>query len=581
MKKILITALSIFTLGGVLKAQSIANGVNDWYAERYLGAKATFEKLQAANPSDIQATYWLGQTYIEMGDLAAAKSVYEKGLASSAGAPLLEAGMGQVELQENKINEARQRFEKAVTAASGKKGGDPEVLNAVGRAIANTYTDKEKKGDINFAVTKLDEAANSKTKDNILLADIYLNLGNAYRLAKPGENGGIAFTTYQKSYEANPNFAPAYYRLAKLFNTQHNVELYEKYLNDAIAKDPRFAPAYYDLSYLKMGKLDLSGAENYAKLFAQNSDPDPQNEYLQYSLLWAQKKYDEAIAGAKSIISRLGDKTKPRVYKLIANSYVSKGDSISAKPFIDDYFAKVKPDDPEYVAKDWLLKAYIYSVIPGQEEVVLTSIMEGAKMDTVVENKVQILKDAIAFFNSKRLYDKEAMVWEALLQIKPNPILNDYFAANLANYRTKTYEGFVKGYNYSKIISEKWPEQSFGWEWMMNNAINIDTVKKDSILVPAALALMEFAKKDTVKYIKQMYNAASQLAVYHNEKDENEKAIEYLKMMKASTKDPAAQEKIQQNIDLLLKPRQPAQRPAAPRSSSTSPAAKKAEAGTN
>jgi predicted Zn-dependent protease len=121
MKRILITALSIFSLGGVLQAQTLASGINDWYAERYKSAKATFERLQAANPNDIQATYWLGQTYIEMEDLAGAKNVYTKGLASSSNAPLLEVGMGQVELNENKINESRQRFEKAITMTNGKK----------------------------------------------------------------------------------------------------------------------------------------------------------------------------------------------------------------------------------------------------------------------------------------------------------------------------------------------------------------------------------------------------------------------------------------------------------------------------
>src|SRR3954471_18695499 len=97
MKKVFFTALSIFLLT-VAKAQTIATGVNDLYAERFQSAKSTFQKLQAANPNDIQAIYWLGQTYIEMEDLPNARAVYEKGLASSSNAPLLHAGMGQVEL---------------------------------------------------------------------------------------------------------------------------------------------------------------------------------------------------------------------------------------------------------------------------------------------------------------------------------------------------------------------------------------------------------------------------------------------------------------------------------------------------
>jgi hypothetical protein len=32
------------------------------------------------------------------------------------------------------------------------KGDDPVILNAISRAIVNTYKDKEKKGDINYAL---------------------------------------------------------------------------------------------------------------------------------------------------------------------------------------------------------------------------------------------------------------------------------------------------------------------------------------------------------------------------------------------------------------------------------------------
>src|SRR5687767_3029467 len=252
MKKFFMAGLGSFLLTvGVINAQNVAGSINDIYAERFQTAKANLEKLVAANPNDIQATYWLGQTYIGSGDIAGAKAVYDKGLASSANAPLLLVGLGEVELNQGKINEARQHFETAITMTGSKKGNDPEILNAVGKAITNTYTDKEKKGDINFAVQKLTEASTSNTKDNVLKADIFVNLGNALLDAKPGENGGQAFTNYQNAIQANPASAVPNYRMAMLFKTQKNWELFEKYLNDAIAKDPRFAPAYYELAYFK------------------------------------------------------------------------------------------------------------------------------------------------------------------------------------------------------------------------------------------------------------------------------------------------------------------------------------------
>src|SRR6188474_1251255 len=172
-----------------IHAQSIQDGVRDLYAERFKTAKGIFEKLVAANPNNIDAVYWLGQTHIEMDDIAGAKAVYDKALMASANAPLLLVGRGQVDLIENKVSEARQRFEAAITMTRGKKGDDPVILNAVGRAITDTYNDKEKKGDINYAIEKL-EAATLRDQKN---PEIFLNLGNAYRKARPGEGGGKAF----------------------------------------------------------------------------------------------------------------------------------------------------------------------------------------------------------------------------------------------------------------------------------------------------------------------------------------------------------------------------------------------------
>ena len=81
--------------------------------------------------------------------------------------------MGHVELHENKLSEARQRFETAITMTRGKKGDDPVILNAVGRAITNSYNVKEKKGgDINYAVEKLKAAADRDPKN----AEIFVNL---------------------------------------------------------------------------------------------------------------------------------------------------------------------------------------------------------------------------------------------------------------------------------------------------------------------------------------------------------------------------------------------------------------------
>jgi Tfp pilus assembly protein PilF len=549
MKKISITFLVAgLLLVSAIQAQSIQDGVKDLYAERFKSAKATFEKLIAANPNNIDATYWLGQTHIAMEDTAGAKQVYEKALLASANAPLVIVGMGEVELMQNKVSEARQRFETAITMTKGRKGNDPVILNAVGRAITQVYNDKTKVGDINYGIQKLEEASQQKIKDEALMADIYLNLGDAYRKAKPGESGGLAYQNYQKAIDVNPNFAVPYHRMAHLFNTQRNWDLYEKYLNDAIAKDSRFAPAYYDLYYFRLlNKQDFAGAEEFAKKFIANTDPDPQNDYLRIQTLWAKKDFDGAISGAKNLVSQAGNNARPPVYKLIADSYLQKKDTAAAKDYVDQYFAKVKPD--KVTALDYKLKADVYSVIPGQEEVVFNSYMEGLKADTVLENKVELLKKGAEFFKNRGQREKEGDLLEELVKLKPKPTINEMFDVGRAYYFGAAYE---KSYNAFVRFSEKYPEEVFGWEWKLNNAKIIDSTKQDSIAVPDALKLLEFSQKDSVKYQKQYISAASFLAIYYaNKAGDKAKAIEYLKRWQ--NMDPANKDAIQKNIDILSK----------------------------
>ncbi len=109
----------------------------------------------------------------------------------------------------------------------------------------------------------------------------------------------------------------------------------------------------------------------------QSTDPDPQNDYLRVQTLWAKKDFDGAISGAKNLIAQVGTNTKARVYKLIADSYLQKKDTAAAKEFVDQYFVKVKPDELSPI--DYQMKASAYSIIPGQEDVVYNSYMEGYK----------------------------------------------------------------------------------------------------------------------------------------------------------------------------------------------------------
>ena len=350
----LVTGL-LFVTG--LTAQTIQEGLNHLNSGRPKSAIINFEKMIAVNPNNIEAIYWLGQAYLDNEEIAgarikAARELYEKGLQSSVNAPLLLVGMGHVELLEHKTTDARQRFETALTMTRTKKGDDQNILVAVGRANVDA-----KSGDFNYAIEKLKAAADKGEKS----PEIFLQLGNAYRKANPGQGGGDAFENYKKALSLNPSFSIANLRLAKLFESQKNWELVLQYLNEAVTKDPKFTAGYYELFYYYFFRAKFPEAEEQLKKYIESKLPesDIQDDYLYAQLGWARKDYEGAIAKGEHVVTTVGDKTKPKVYRLLADAYYQKGDYQNAKKYSDLFFLKKNPED--VILPDYEIKALVQS----------------------------------------------------------------------------------------------------------------------------------------------------------------------------------------------------------------------------
>jgi len=383
MKKSIVLFFAAFlTISAV--GQNVQEGVSHIYAERFQSAKNVFDQLLAKNPNNIEANYWLGQTLLKMKDTAAAAAQYQKLLSANGNAPLALVGMGQIDLLQGRAAEAKQRFETAISLSKSKKGNDPEVLTAVGRANI------EAKGDIPYAIQKLEEATKRAPND----AETFLTLGNAYRKI-PG-SGSQAATNYLRAGGLNTAMAMPWYRLAILYKTQQNWDVVVENLNKAITADPKFAPAYMELYYYYLlYPKDFAKAEEYAGKFIANADPSVENDYIKAQTAFVQKKYDEAIATGQNIVSKAGDKANPRVYKLLGYSFLEKGDTTTACQQVGQYFAKA--DEDNLVGQDYILQADACGKDnPG---IVKESYLKAAQMDSVLANQVKVLNEGIERFN--------------------------------------------------------------------------------------------------------------------------------------------------------------------------------------
>ncbi len=531
---------SLFLITG-LKAQSIQEGVNHLNADRFKSAIGVFEKLIATNPNNAEAIYWLGQVYFDMDDNNAARQLYEKALVTSNNHPMILVGLGHADLHDNKTSDARQKFEAAITATRTRKGDDPIILTMIGRANVDA-----KAGDFKYAIEKL-KAATDKGDKN---PEMYVQLGNAYRKANPGEGGGDAYQNYNKALEIAPTYVVAYIRLAKLFETQKNWELVLNYLNKAVEKDATFAPAYYELFYYYFFRLKFPEAEEQLKKFIANTDQDIQNEFLYAQLCWARKDFDCAITKAESVVASTGAKTKPKVLKLLADSYYEKGNYTNAKKYSDMYFAREKAAD--LIALDYQLLANILDKTGGTADEVIATYIKGAKIDTVLTSKIDFLKKGAEYFKAKgdsvsRL--REGDLRMEVIKLKPTPSQRDYFDAGFAFYQGKDY---TRSDSIFSFYAQKWPEEVFGWSMQYNIKRAIDTSMALGLAIPPALKYLEILEKDTTKNKKQIIGVAGYLAQYYaNVAKNKDSAIIYLEKMLQL--DPTNLQ-IKQYLDEMKKP---------------------------
>lgn len=495
---------------GQLCAQSVEQGKKFFGYERYNSAKDQFEKVLAANPNDAAAQFWLTETYLELKDTAAAKALVQKSLAANGNAPMSLVSMGRIELLEGKTADARQRFE---TALSLTKSKDLNVINGIGYAVVNS-----RQGDPNFVIEKLTPITQQKDfKD----PNTWIVIGDAYRRLV---DGGNAVQSYQKALALDPKNAAAKHRIGKIYLTQKNTDVYLPAFEEAVSMDPNYAPAYYELYYHYFYK-DINKAKDFYDKFLAVSDPSPSNDYEKTSILFASQRYDEAISTAQGFINQLGANADPRYYKLIAYSFDAKKDSVNAKNWLDQYFAKQKPEN--LVPQDYVFRAKTLSKFPGSEKEALASYSQAIAMDTAYDSKMELLTEAAAYAKRSNNRVAEANWLGQIYATKKKPVNTDLYNWGFANYQAADYK--QADAIFTQYI-EKYPNEIFGYLWRARSNQAMDTAMTQGLAVPHYEKLAEQALViDPTKYKSQAINANFYLAQYYNDiKKDKTAAISYL-----------------------------------------------------
>jgi len=534
MKKISLSLVALVIGISLAFAQSVDQGRKFFYYERYKSARDNFEKVLASNPNNIDAVYWLGQTLIEQKDSLAAKALYQKALSSNGNAPLLLAGMGHIELLEGKTNDARQRFETAISLTKGK---DIQVLNAIGRANANA-----KAGDANYAIEKLNQATQVKGFND---PETYLIMGDAYR---KNIDGGGAVTAYNKAFGLNNKLAAAQYKIGKVYLTQNNKEYFLPAFEQAIALDPAYTPALYELFYYWYFR-DVNKAETYLNQYVANFDQGPEIEYLRTDFRYAKGDFAGAKSQAQQLINQFGEKVNPRMYRMIAYTSDTLGDPAGAKQAMAMFLSKA--DSSMVLPADYVELANINSKIPGGQQEAFANLQTAVTLDTAVDKKIEYITKAAAM--AKKLGDrKQEAYWLGVAyKMDNNPNQTELYNWGFASYQAQDYK--TADSLFCGVYQSKYPNEIYGYLWCARTRLAMDTTWESGLAAPAFEKLAEMAIKiDSVKYKSQILQSYSQLAAYYNNvKKDKAMAIENLK--KILEIDPGNAD-AQKFLDILQKP---------------------------
>lgn len=518
-------------------AQSVQEGVTHLNAERYQSARQAFEKLTAANPNNLEAVYWLGQTLIAQEDTAGARALYQKTLAANGQAPWILAGMGHINLLDGKAAEARQQFDAAIAASKGKKGGDPAVLLAVARANVQTYTDQKKLGDLDYAVNLLNQAAQAAPTN----PDIAVALGNAYRKKHQGSD---AVQAYRKA----GNYAPALYRVASLFTSQRNWDVVLENLNAAVAADPQFAPAFYALyDYYLRWKKDFNTAASFAEKYRNAADPTIENEYIIAQTAYVQNNFPAAIASANKILGGTQN-PRPRVYRLLAYSYLGAKDTTSACTNSNLYLQKASEED--IISQDYILHATACG--RGNPDMIRNDIMIAVNRDSVLSRQIETLNEAIenAKTNGNKLLEGELRLISYQLRQPQGKASTDELIGLVA---VPLYLGgnYQKADSISQAYSTAAPDSIYGYYWSALARAAIDTNMEQGLAMPMWEKVLTVAEGNKERYKSQGIRSATALAVYNtNIKKDRAAALTYVS--RGLTFDPA-DENLTNINDILTK----------------------------
>lgn len=564
----LIMIAALLGLANGIMAQSMEDGLKDLYYDKFQSAKQTFEKIVASKPDD-RAYYYLGIAELGLENTAGAAAVFQKGLQAVPTSPLLQAGLGRIDLLNGNAAAAKQKFESANLVTQGANA-------EVARAIADANTEV-KGGDRGYALSVMQKLLNNnegKKKKYTPVAADYIELGDALR-SLGGENGGKAITAYEKALELEPNRAEA---VMKQGLVNFNARLLQEAVTDwtkATTMDPNYGPAYYELYqfYITPTKntFSLENAAKYLQRYMEvvgTGAGQQENEYNLAAISFYKKDYDAAVNKAKSVLPQANEAYKGKFTRLIADAYLQKGDSLNAQKTMDEYVKTIPQDKLEI--NDYKMLSNIYTRLKSPDSTqqaainkqALTWLEKYAEADTTKD--VARYEDVAKAYADAEAFDKAAEWYKRVIaiktELKETPGALDYYHVGQNYFRAAGTQAPLDTVMLNKadsaygVLAEKFPDITTGHYWRGYVNAAKDELAKTGAAVPYFEKYLAMAEGDPAKNKVGLVRAYTYIMVYYYNKDDKTNLQTYMNKLLAVDPTNQTVKQIKENLSNNSKP---------------------------
>ena len=405
-------------------AQTHKEGVEYYRADQFNNAKELLQRnYNNAGTDKSISEYYLGLISMRDGNLAEAKSHFEKGLSLNAEYPYNYVGLGEVALKNGDKKTAETYFKDAKSHAGKEKDEKASLDIAIARAYYNVdpilYA---KEIDKNVAQAMKDSPKEGPAATNV---DIYLFDGDRKNDLK---DFGGAGNQYEMATTYNPNATEAYVKYAELF-TQVNPQYAINMLNNLLKVNPNSALGQRELAnaYYNAGKYKEAATqyENYVK----NPNHFKQDEDRLAFLLFVDGDYQQGYDFATNLLKQNPDNFTAQRFQFMNAAQIKELES------------QLVPMAEALVAAHKANPANIFA--PIDYNLISEELSNAGKADEAQA----LLQEAIANDPTNRDYYKQL----AMVFVKENnlPSATDAFQGYIDNTENPTYNDYIQQATYA------------------------------------------------------------------------------------------------------------------------------------